>query len=106
MSYHFERNRHYSPSLLKYIASGVFVVIIAIIFFIIGSRLLRISSAAKSTTSDILATAVIMATPKSVLLARQQALQTQNNELNQQLLGMQLLEDENEIGRASCRERV
>lgn len=52
-------------------------------------------SAAKNVTSDILKQTVNLSTPKTILIERQNALQQENELLQQQLAGMQLMDDEN-----------
>lgn len=74
----------------------VFVAIIFVgIFIILGKYISRSISGVTAQATELIGQTVDMATPKSILIARQKALQVQNEQLQQQLLGVQLVEDEN-----------
>jgi cell shape-determining protein MreC len=98
MSSHFNPNTRISRknSAPIGIVVRVFVAIIILVLFFIGAKFIsRTASSVTTSASDLIAQTINMATPKSVLIARQNALQLQNEQLQQQLLGMQLTEDEN-----------
>jgi rod shape-determining protein MreC len=74
----------------------VFVAIaILALFFIAAKFVSRTISSVTASASDLISQTVDLATPKSVLIARQNALQAQKSQIAQQLSGMQLMEDEN-----------
>lgn len=98
MSSHFNPNtrirKKSGPDIFLFIR--IFVVVILLIICIIASRFIFSSmSAAKSVASDLVHQTISLATPKSILIARQEALQAENQTLTQQLAGVQLTEDEN-----------
>ncbi len=73
-----------------------FIVVLLAIVWIVSARSIFMSmSAAKTVTSEIAKQAIDLTTPKTILIERQNALQEQNELLQQQLAGMQLVEDEN-----------
>lgn len=71
------------------------VTILAIIWLVAAQRIFMSMSAAKSVSGEILKQTISLTTPKTILIERQNALQQQNELLQQQLAGMQLVEDEN-----------
>ncbi len=74
----------------------IFIGVILLIICIVSARLISKSmTAMKSVVGDLVHQTISLATPKSILVARQQELENQNQALTQQLLGMQLIEDEN-----------
>ena len=74
----------------------VFVaIIILVLFFVAATFVKRSASAVTASASELISQTVDLSTPKSVLIARQNALKAENEQLQQQLSGMQLTEDEN-----------
>ena len=71
------------------------VIVLIMIWFIFGFKIFKSMSAAKNVTADVLKQTINLSTPKTILIERQNALQQQNELLQQQLAGMHLTEDEN-----------
>lgn len=95
---------HFNPNTrIKRKSSGVISIIVRVfgvfvilgIFIISGTFITRTISSVTASASELISQTVNLGTPKSVLIARQKALQAQNEQLQQQLSGVQLTEDEN-----------
>ena len=84
-----------SPGNRTFIIRFFVVIVLIAIWFITAKTIFNSMSAAKNVTTDILKQTVNLSTPKTILIERQNALQQQNELLQQQLAGMQLIEDEN-----------
>ncbi len=98
MSFHFNPNTRINKksSIDRMIMVRFFVVVVLLIICIFSARrIMNSMSAAKSISNDLIKQTVELATPKTILIARQQALELENSNLRQQLVGMQLIDDEN-----------
>lgn len=72
-----------------------FVVILFCICFVSARFIFKGMSLVKNTASDLVTQTVNLSTPKNVLIARQHAMESQIQTLQQQLNTLQLIEDEN-----------
>lgn len=98
MSSHFNPNTRITKrnSVTDGLWIRVFVVAVLIVIWVACSaKILKTMSAARSVVADVVHQTVSLAAPKSLLVARQEALRVENESLRQQLAGMQLMEDEN-----------
>ncbi len=98
MSSHFNPNTRINKksSLDPALMVRIFVVIVLLGICIISARrIMKTMSAVSSISSDLIAQTIDLTTPKTILVARQQALEIENASLKQQLQGSQLVEDEN-----------
>lgn len=84
-----------NPKNRTFIIRFFVVIVLVIIWFVSAKTIFNTMSAAKNVTADILRQTVNLSTPKTILIEKQNALQQQNELLQQQLAGMQLVEDEN-----------
>lgn len=71
------------------------LMILSVLVYIFRFQFMSAGNKASESTQDILQVVVTGATPKTVLLKRQAALEQKIAMLEQQLLGVQLIEDEN-----------
>ncbi len=80
----------------QYVIIGFLLLLGVVIFLVNRIFFMRIGSAIIETGENILSLSVTTATPKTVLIARQNALVEKITQLEERLLTVQLLEDENQ----------
>lgn len=95
---HFNPNTRINKksSINPMMVARIFVAVVLLVISIISARrIMKTMSAATSVSSQLISQTANLATPKTILIARGEALQAENETLRQQLAGIQLIEDEN-----------
>ncbi len=94
MTYHFN---HRKKSFISSIPLGwwIFSLIIIAVLIIFRGTWLRVIAPVHAIPDNLIDKIVDTTTPKKILVERQQQLQEENQKLQAQLLGVQLIEDEN-----------
>lgn len=92
--YQFSASNKRKSKLPVIIFSGIFLLV-GLVIYIFRFQLLSSGNMIANNTSDIISMTVNAGTPKKTLLHRQNILEQKVSSLEQQLLGVQLLEDEN-----------